>query len=274
MKQSKLVIDAKKVSNLLAFGAIFLTVASCVSVAIYYASGEQSVLARKLMKFFYVELELNAPAFFSTVLLLIAALLLSLIYFLKRRTSEPGITPWLVLACGFTVMAFDEIASVHERLIEPMRSVLGGEHFGILYFAWVVPAIFLVLILAIYFFRFLLELPMNVRIAFVGSAALFLGGAIGLELIEGWYSELYGKEQTAYIALTTCEELFEMLGVIIFIRSLLNYISDHMPEIKIGFVNRQPSLALVERPQKVAVANGGEIGGGLFAPFNTRSKEV
>ncbi len=251
MTDQKLTISATKVANGLAIIALLLIVASSITVAGYYLSGGESAIARKLMKFFYVDLELNAPAFFSGLLLLFAALLLSLTFYMKRRRDERKIAPWAVLACGFLVMAFDEIVSVHERLIEPMREVLGGQDLGIFYFAWVVPAIVLVLGLGLYFSSFLLRLPTTTFFGFFVAGALFLGGAIGLELLEGRHSELFGKEDIVYITFTTCEEALEMLGVIVFIRSLLRYLSDQHPEVGISFLGHKKEITGIDRTATV-----------------------
>ena len=85
-------------------------------------------------------------------------------------------------ALGFVVMAFDEGWSIHETLVNPIRSLLGSSRLGIFYFAWVVPGIAIVLALGLYFLGFLRRLPGLTRRQFILAAALFLGGAIGMEL--------------------------------------------------------------------------------------------
>lgn len=267
MTEQKLTINAAKVSNGLAIIATILIAASCVTVGFYYLLGDESMVARKLMKFFYVELELNAPAFFSGLLLLFAAFLLSLIFYFKRQRSETKIAPWAVLACGFVAMAFDEIISVHERLIEPMRDVLGGHDLGILYFAWVVPAVVLVLGLGLYFSNFLMRLPTVTFIGFMTAAVLFLGGAVGLELLEGRHTEIFGKENLVYITLTTCEEALEMLGVIVFIRSLLRYLSEQLPKVGISFEADPAEFAYLDRSASVRQAGIRGIASAGFRSF-------
>jgi hypothetical protein len=168
--------------------------------------------------------EHNVPALFSTGLLLTASALLALIAMLARRERSSDTFKWMVLAAGFAFMGLDESMSFHERLIEPMRSMLGGEHLGIFFFAWVVPAIVLALALGAYFLPFLLRLPRASAIAFVIAAAFYLGGALGVELAEGWWREGHGHRNAMYHALVSLEEGMEMAGVILFIRALLAHI--------------------------------------------------
>jgi hypothetical protein len=219
------------------FGIITALLVCANSAALFadYVTGHNSVLIHKLVSFFYVELEVNAPAFFSTILLLSAFFLLSVISISKQKQRSNFRFEWWVLALGFLFMAFDETASIHERLIDPMRSILGKENLGMLYFAWVVPAIALVVCLGFFFLRFLLNLPGRTRLYFVVAAAMYLGGAVGLEMVEGWYSEVNGRENFLYMAMTTLEETLEMAGTIVFIWALLEYISDFYKILEFRF---------------------------------------
>src|SRR5690606_42073042 len=117
---------------------------------------------------------------------------------------------------GFLAVEGDARCSFLERLSETMRALLGGDGLGLLYFAWVVPGIALVVVLAMVFFRFLLHLPAKVALAFVLSAALYLGGAIGLELVGGRFAELHGMRSLTYRMIATVEEALEMAGAILF----------------------------------------------------------
>jgi hypothetical protein len=74
-------------------------------------------------------------------LLLSAFLLLTIIALLKRKQMDRYELEWTIPAGGFFFKAFDEIVAIHERLIEPMRAILGEENLGVPYFARVAPAI-------------------------------------------------------------------------------------------------------------------------------------
>lgn len=191
--------------------------------------------------------EHNIPALYSTGLLLGAALLLALIAYLARTTRSGDVSKWVILAGGFALMGLDESMSFHERLIEPMRTLLGGQHLGIFFFAWVVPAIVMALVMGAFFLPFLLRLPRASAIAFVIAAAVYLGGALGVELVEGWWREGHGHRNAMYHALVSLEEGMEMAGVILFIRALLAHIARSFGSLQIDF---DGSVAAAQAPSK------------------------
>lgn len=215
--------------------AFILAVLSAGTETAYYLSGYNAGSLHKIVKIFSLDLELNVPNFFSTLNLLFAATLLAVITFFKRKQNDSYLRYWAILAVGFLYMAFDEIASAHEKLIEPMQALLGKENLGALYFAWVVPIGFLVLFLAGFFFKFWLNLPPRARFSFLVAGVLYVGGAVGMELVGGRHFELYGSENLTYIILTTIEESLELAGVIVFIWALLDYISKNYNEVLLRF---------------------------------------
>jgi hypothetical protein len=107
-------------------------------------------------------------------------------------------------------------------------------HYGFFAFAWVVPGIMLVIVLALFFLRFLFSLPLKTRLRFLFAATIYLGGAIGMEMVGGRYFEVHGAT-LMYSMLSTIEEGMEMAGAIFFIRALLLYIADYYEEVHFRF---------------------------------------
>jgi hypothetical protein len=132
-------VTSGRVVGVLALIAFLLLFASLGSELGNFWTGAESRVFPKLVKAFSVDRELNVPAFFSMVMLLFSSSLLACMSLLSYDGRAASLRYWGVLSLGFLWMAFDEIASVHEKLIEPMRVVLGGENLGVFYFAWVVP---------------------------------------------------------------------------------------------------------------------------------------
>ncbi|GAB3384702.1 hypothetical protein [Lysobacter fragariae] len=178
--------------------------------------------------------EHNLPSLFSTALLLSASGLLALITMLTRAHKAPDVSKWAILSIGFLLMGLDEDLALHELLIAPMRTLLGGQHLGIFFFAWVIPGIFLVVGLGLFFLSFMLRLPRRTAIAFAISAAIYLGGALGVELVEGWWRENHAYRDLIYQAMVSLEEGMEMAGVIAFIHALLRYVAGRYGEVRIG----------------------------------------
>jgi hypothetical protein len=66
-------------------------------------------------------------------------------------------------------------------------------------------------------------------------------GALGMEMVDGYYASLYGDNNFVYVVLTTIEEFFEMVGIAVFIYALLSYISTHMKgfALSINIINNK-----------------------------------
>jgi hypothetical protein len=192
-----------------------------------------------LFLLFYLDAEQNVPSFFSSCLLLLAALLLSAITLIEKdKVSSYLASRWKILSCGFFLMAMDEIVCFHEKLVGLRRilfNLLGNDSFKILSVTWVITAIPILVCLIIFFWKFLLHLPPITRSTFVLSAIIYLGGCIGVELVGLYYSDGYKIQDSNYYMLVTVEESLEMLGVIVFIQSLLQYIVVNHKQVQLIF---------------------------------------
>ncbi|NBD14821.1 MAG: hypothetical protein GVY04_01355 [Cyanobacteria bacterium] len=210
--------------------AFILILASVTGQLIIYLNGIQDPLTLKFINLVNVDHEKNLPTYYSALLLLFSALLLAIITLLEKRPIY-----WRFLAVGFFYMAFDEVFSVHEELISPMRTLLGNDNLGIFYFAWVIPYFFLVSIVALILLKFWLRLPEQTKIAFLIAASIYLCGAMGIELIGGYFAETYGMTNLTYQIIVTIEESLEIIGVIVFIWALLVYIGERYQEVQFQF---------------------------------------
>jgi hypothetical protein len=175
--------------------------------------------------------EHNIPTYFSVLLILIAAFLLAIIAAIKREQKACHASKWVILSVGFLFMASDEVFQFHERLNIPVGTLLGDGSLGVFYFPWVIPGIVLVFVLGLYFLRFLGYLPTATSFRFLLAATLYIGGAIGIELIGSSHAELHGFENWTYSKIATLEESLEMAGLIVFIGALLNYCTHNCKEV-------------------------------------------
>lgn len=180
-----------------------------------------------------VGIEQNIPTYFSVLLILANALLLTLVALSQRRSRDGWC--WQVLAAGFFYLAFDEGFHVHENWVEPMRQLLSMGRLGPFYFAWVVPGVLIALSVGILLAGFLWRLPMKYRIRFLASAFMFLGGCLGMEMINGWWQELHGSERLAAYLMSDLEEALEMAGMIFFLDALGNYLKDSVQEVRVSW---------------------------------------
>ena len=185
--------------------------------------------------------EENVPAFFSLLLLVSAAGLLAGVARLERIRGTRHASKWAILSVGFLAMGYDEAFQVHERLIVPMRQFVGGGTLGVLWYAWVVPALALVAVLAVVFLDFLRQLPTPTRRRFLAAAALYLTGAIGMEMVGGQFVELHRTDHWEFSAMVMVEESLEMTGVIYFIWAILKHCADQRLEVRLQFGDRVAS---------------------------------
>lgn len=185
-----------------------------------------------LVPLFYVDTEQNVPTTFSVFLILTAAFLLAIIAKLTGLQKAPHASKWAILSFGFLLMALDEAFQFHERLNIPIGELLGDGSLGVFYFPWVIPGIVLVFTLGLFFLKFLWALPVSIRVQFLLAAILYVGGAIGVELIGSRHAELHGYENWTYSLIATVEESLEMAGLVVFIGALLSYCADKYKNVR------------------------------------------
>lgn len=233
MTSTPISLNPGLIARTLGVMAFLLVIVSTAGQLISYITGDDRLYG--FVSLFNVDAEHNIPTFFTVFLLLSAALLLSVITILERNRRASHVLHWAILSFGFLFMAVDELVSIHERLIKPIRKLLGDGNLGVFYFAWVILGIALILFLAWFFLRFWLRLPAKTRLTFFMAAVIYIGGSIGFEMIGGHYAELHGLEDLTYKMIATTEESLEMAGVILFIRGLLVYIAENHREVRFRF---------------------------------------
>lgn len=226
---SQISLHASGVAETLGLVALLLMSASLGAQYMKYFQGYDTL--KGLSRLFSLAEEHNIPTLFSVSLLLSAAILLSFIYKMERQNDSPHSSKWAILSFGFLLMAFDEGCQLHELLMAPAKKMLWAGDLGYLHFAWVVPAFGIVFFVGMFFLRFLCFLPAPVRIRFLVSAAVYLAGAIGMELIGGKYASMNGSNTWDYSVIVAIEETLEMGGAIIFVRALLIYCAENYKSI-------------------------------------------
>ncbi len=231
---------------------LFLLVMNFISIAtdaFFTQTGRSSYFIDTfVIKLFYFDGEKNIPAYFSTFNLFLCA---GLCFIISKADKTRYHKRWFYLAFVFIFLAFDELISIHEVLTGPSRAIvqklLGSKDVGILYYAWVVPYAVLLLIAAVYFYRFVFSLPKKILINFIIAAGIFVAGAIGMELVGGYVAEKFGMTGFAFQLSSTIEESLEMLGIIFFARTLMQYMAMQPDAIDLRF-NFNEGLKNNERP--------------------------
>ena len=207
-----------------------------------YHYGHPGVLG--LVSLFDLDSETNIPSWYSSSALLMCGVVLALIAAVRRRQEDRFLTHWTVLAVGFVYLSADETAGIHE-VIGPMFAGIGrwltrhaSQHFAFLgafpVYTWVLPACITVLLVGLWYVRFLLALPRRFGILFFLSAAIFLGGSIGMEVVGARHVLYYGQHDPMYGAMVALEETMEMSGIALFLVSLLAYARSEIGPIQVS----------------------------------------
>ena len=206
-------LTPRSVRNLLlAITAGFLVAHCVVQVGIYGFGAEKHWLDSLNM-----DRELNLPTLFSSSLLLISALLMQR---LGHNSNPDAADDWRLLSKIFIFLALDEALQIHEILIIPG---LRHQVHPALASTWVVPYAALALIMLWRFRSFLGSIPRATATGLLRSGAVYVGGAIGMEMIGSFAvrSSLIRLHSPWYGAITGLEETLELVGIILLIDALM-----------------------------------------------------
>ena len=197
-------------SSLAQFGAFFLNQSSSASY-----SG----------RLFRLDEEINIPTLYSSLALAFCSTLLAIISYMKRAINSNYTGYWKALSLIFLYLAIDEMCTIHE-IFNAIKPILNAS--GFLYYTWVIPGSIFVAVFVLIFWRFIQSLPKKTKNLFIIAGTMYVGGAIGMEMIGGYHAEAYGQATFMYSLITTFEESLEMFGIAVFIYALLSYIASHL----------------------------------------------
>jgi hypothetical protein len=190
--------------------------------------------------------ERNVPTLFSASLFLVAAALLGLVAREHRSAGRP-FRVWLFLAGLACFLSVDEVAGIHEMLADPLRDSLGAS--GAFHHAWVIPYGIAAIVLAGFVFPVFWRMRSATRNRFFVAAGVYVGGAVGLEMVAGKYQQLAGvTRDVVYESISTVEESMEMAGLILAVRAIVSLLSYELGGVTVAV----PAVA-AETPAREAL---------------------
>jgi hypothetical protein len=155
--------------------------------------------------------EQNVPTYWTAMLLLAAAAASALLAAHDRRASGRDALAWWGLCAGFFYISVDEVLELHEQWGSALR--LGGA----LHFGWVIPAGIIVLLVGILYTRFLRRSPPRLRNRLLLAGAVYVLGAVVMELPLGYWTEKEGQKNLGYALIDWVEETLEMTGIVLYL---------------------------------------------------------
>lgn len=194
---------------------LFLAATALIHVLLVEESGDLIGFGT----FIDVDAEANLPTWFASFIAQAAAV----VAFAIGESDRPAHRLWWRgIAAMLFLMGIDEIASIHNTPSRRLGEVV-GVHGGWLMNAWILPALLLCAGVAIFYARFLLKIPRWMAFGFIGAAALYITGAIGLEVIGSRVEYLAagfnydGREfySLKFELIGVAEEAFEYAGILL-----------------------------------------------------------
>jgi hypothetical protein len=177
--------------------------------------------------------EASLPTWYSSSALLLSAILVTTIALFKQQAADPYRYHWIGLSVIFLGLSVDEVATMHETVSYILQTLFHTT--GFLFYTWVIPGMAFALIVSISYLRFVRDLPTTPRWQFFLAGALYVGGALGVEMVGAWYDSQHGMFSMTYSVLVACEEFLEMLGIVVFIYALLSYLASSVGNLHITF---------------------------------------
>lgn len=201
---------------------------------------------RGVVPLFSLSYEQNVPTWYSASLLLGCSLLLAIAAAGARKARLGFVSHWYGLAAAFLYISLDEFVQLHEGAGGGLK--LGG----VLHFSWVVPASVVVAGLGVLYLRFLAHLPRTTRVRFVVAGAIYVTGALGMELPLGYWTERAGSDNVIYAAIDFVEESLEMVGMNLFLLALIDHLGAQGVRVVFAAPAAEPRAA-AEDPTPEAV---------------------
>ncbi|KCZ49455.1 hypothetical protein [Hyphomonas pacifica] len=178
---------------------------------------------------FHLNEEHNVPTLIAVFLLMTCAAALAYTASTLPAKSRDR-AGWLVMALVFAFMAFDESVQIHELTSQPINDMFNAEILQP--FGWVLPYGFALIVLGLVLAPWFFRLDRASQIRFIIAGTIFVGGALGIEIIEGAHyrslgeelnPELYTKvnQTLAHDLLWTLQESMEYIGAGYFLYAII-----------------------------------------------------
>ena len=203
----------------------------CVSEALIHFGGVSEKFYQDFFDAINLDEEFNLTALYSGMLLYASSFLLKEIASSCRGGKSKD---WMLLSKVFLFLAFDEVFQVHELfVISGLRQYLHPSLASI----WVIPYGILFVLFSFKFVPFFLKLRSRVSVLALISGGVYVLGAIVFEALNSWLvrTEQISRSGFYYEFISGFEELFEMLGVIIFLYALLLELRSRFPRLEYSF---------------------------------------
>ncbi|MEM6536485.1 MAG: hypothetical protein AAF668_02015 [Pseudomonadota bacterium] len=234
-KPTALQISVKEIGGTLGKAIGLLAFLNLVTLVLEFGVGIDH--AKGFVPRFRLSEETSVPTVFSVGLLLLLSTSLALVAAGSRVAGDPRTKQWSVLSIIAAALAFDEGATIHE-LFDDHTGWIDWlyEPSGFLAWPWVIAYGGIVIGFTIAFAPFFFSLSRRFQIIFGSAALLYVGAAIGLEMLEAVAFETL-RAPLLFEILASIEETMEMAGVSIAICGLVAYAQEYFGWQRVMFLH-------------------------------------
>jgi hypothetical protein len=207
-----------------------VTAALLLYLSSYFLGGCATAICGKLKEFVHLDREANLPSWISASLWLLAAMAALPIALGQRKDRRY----WLGLAILFAFLSLDEAAMFHERFGDAFGAAFSGNDY--LFYNWLLYGLVFIAAIGLIYLPFLWHLPRSTRRGLLVAGGVFVGGAIGVEMIGA--AVITGAIEPDHLGIfwrlqLMAEEGLEMLGLTLLIRALLRHLANFRPVLRI-----------------------------------------
>ena len=226
-------VSPRQICSFLAMISLSFFVLHCASEALIHFAGVSEKFYQDFFDAINLDEEFNLTAIYSGLLLYASSFLLREIAVSSQGGKRRD---WMLLSKVFLFLAFDEVFQLHELFVIPgLRQYLHPSLASI----WVIPYGILFALFSFKFIPFFLGLRNQVSVLSLISGGVYVSGAIAFEALNSWLVRTgqISRSGFYYELISGFEELFEMVGIIIFLYAL-------MLELRSRFVRLKYSLTV------------------------------
>lgn len=214
-------VSSRRVLHILIVLAVGMAL---VSLSTVLTPEQRKIQTRGVARLFNLNSEMSYPAWCSSLGLAASAALLAVCGVVARNEDQRRFRRhWMALALIFAGLSADEIVGLHESLSSALQV-----HFnltGFLTHAWVLPAFVGLFFFGLAYLRFLVALAPNTRNGMILAGLVYVGGAAGVEMVNGKIADLYSRGAFIYALGTHVEEFMELCGIALLISVLLAHLA-------------------------------------------------
>ena len=172
-----------------------------------------------------VNAEASIPTWYAAITLFAVGAMLAIIALDARRRGRPFALQWTLLAIGFVLLSIEEIIGVHSQVTKVLRRLADDIDGPWLLIGLGLLGVIGLVVAVVLFGRWFMAVPRRWRTWFAIGGVIYLAGVVASDAVGDYLRSSFGDGSLLYILVLTVEEALEMIGVLIFIVALLEYIA-------------------------------------------------